>query len=590
MQIGHSDEINLIRQTLSGRASAFNLLVKMHHATVYALVLSYTKNPADAEDLTQQIFIRAYERLATLRELDRFLPWLQRISHNTCKNWLRQRSGATTGFEAVKDAGFAETAPSPEEIALKAEIETVVREAIGGLQETDRKLMEARYIDGASYKELQVESGLSYAAIVNRLKRAKQKVRRRIEKLLGGMAILPSRTLILGGTETVKLSAKVKLATVGVAAVVGIGGGGVVYHHTFQSQPVMGNNQKVSEVQTARADSPAHSVRPTDAMSDNNSPTKAESISKIGETNRFEISTDDGVKIVDIKEMANLERPELIKELLQTRATNGADDKVFAALTTVFQGKLTAEEIEKLPEAIGRAIKRLDIANVNMNAYFFAIKDDQHKLTTETEGLPEELKQKIARGEFVAWFGSEQELPEEIRQAMEREIERLTNMPTVVLKTQKPAAEPKQKTSNQDTQHLPASAHTLSKSTESPLSPTDSGPQVESPTVPSEPSEGTTPLSDEEWENFEKLLSEFSDEDWAEFERLLRTAAEGESPYRDKRDSLDVEQQKRNEKALEEPSIDPSVRQEMRQRPRLPIERTTDVPPHSKEADKNRKR
>lgn len=139
MQIEHSDEINLIRQTLNGRASAFNLLVKMHHATVYALVLSYTKNPADAEDLTQQIFIRAYERLATLRELDRFLPWLQRISHNTCKNWLRQRSSATTGFEAVKDAGFAETAPSPEEIVLKAEIEAVVREAIGTLQETDRK-------------------------------------------------------------------------------------------------------------------------------------------------------------------------------------------------------------------------------------------------------------------------------------------------------------------------------------------------------------------------------------------------------------------------------------------------------------------
>ena len=569
MQIEHSDEINLIRQTLNGRASAFNLLVKMHHATVYALVLSYTKNPADAEDLTQQIFIRAYERLATLRELDRFLPWLQRISHNTCKNWLRQQSGATTGFETVKDAGFAETAPSPEDIALKAEIETVVREAIGGLQETDRKLMEARYIDGASYNELQVESGLSYAAIVNRLKRAKKKVRRRIEKLLGGIAILPCRTLILGGTDTVKLSVKAKLATVGVAAVVGIGGGGVLYHHTFQSQPVMGNNQKVSEVQTARADSPAHSVRPTDAMSDNNSPTKAESISKIGETNRIEILTDDGVTIVHIKEMANLERSEVIKELLQTRATNGADDKVFAALTTVFQGKLTEEMLEKLPEAI---------ANVNMDAYFFAIKDDQHKLTTEIEKLPEELKQKIARGEFVTWIGSELEVPEEIRQALEREIERLTNMPTVVLKTQKPAAEPKQKTSNQDTQHLPASAHTLSKSTESPLSPTDSGPQVESPTVPSEPSEGTTPLSDEEWENFEKLLSEFSDEDWAEFERLLRAATEGESPYRDKQDSLDVEQQKRNEKALEEPSIDQSVRQEMRGRRRLPIKRDIDAP------------
>ena len=486
MQIERSDEIDLIRQTLNGKTSAFNLLVKMHRTTIYTLVLSYTKNPVDAEDLTQQIFIRAYERLATLRELDRFLPWLQRISHNTCKNWLRQQNGATIGFEAVNDADFTETAASPEEIALKTEVETVVREAISDLQETDRKLMEARYIEGASYSELQIESGLSYAAIVNRLKRAKQKVRRRIEKLMGGIAILPGQTLILGGTETVILSAKVKLAAVGVAAVVGIGGGGVMYHRTFQSQPVAVNEQGVREVHTAAGDSLTNDAHSTNAALGINSPTNGESISEEGEANRSEISTDDGVKIVDIKEIANLERPEVIKELLQTRATNGADDKVFAALTTVFQGTLTEEMLEKLPEAIGRAIKRLDIAaNENMNAYFFVIKDDHHKLMTEIEEPPEELKQKIANGEFAAWIGSgQEELPEEIRQAMEREIERLTNMPTVVLKTQKPTAEPKQKTSNQDTQHLPASAHTLSKSTELPLPPTHSDPQVESPSGP----------------------------------------------------------------------------------------------------------
>ncbi len=561
MQIEHSDEINLIRQTLNGRASAFNLLVKMHHATVYALALSYTKNPADAEDLTQQIFIRAYDRLATLRELDRFLPWLQRISHNTCKNWLRQRSWATTGFEAVKDAGFAETAPSPEDIALKAEIEAVVREAIGTLQETDRKLMEARYIEGASYKELQVESGLSYAAIVNRLKRAKQKVRRRIEKLLGGMAILPSRTLILGGTETVKLSAKVKLATVGVAAVVGIGGGGVLHHRTFQSQPVAVNEQEVSEVRVATGNSLADSVHPTDAVSGINSPTNGESISKKGEANRFEISTVDGdVKIVDAEDM---------RELLE--------------------GLELPEEIEgEIHKEIRRAIKKLGKGGVNADIQWkmFRIEGDQ-KL--EIEELPEELKQKIASGEFVAWIEDGQELPEEIRQAIEgaKKGGTITRI-QVELNTEELPDELKQKSANQDTQHPSSSAHTPSTSTELPPQPTHSGPQVESATVLSEPSEVTTPLSDEEWVEFEKLLSEFSDEDWADFERLLKAATEGKSPHRDKQVPLDVE--RRIEKALEEPSIDPSVRQEMRQRPRLPIERTTDVPPHSKEADKNRKR
>ena len=253
MQIQRYNEIDLIRQTLAGNTSAFDRLVKTHRTTVYALVLSYTKNPADAEDLTQRIFIRAYEQLATLRELDRFLPWLQRITHNTCKDWLRRQSDSTTNFEAVNDADFAETAPSPEEIALKCEVEAVVREAISALQETDRKLVEGRYIEGASYEELQVESGLSYAPIANRLKRAKQQLRRRIEKLLGGVAILPGRTLIWGGIETVKLSAKTKLAIVAIVVIIGIGGG-VWYHHTFESNPIVVNEQGISEPEAVTED------------------------------------------------------------------------------------------------------------------------------------------------------------------------------------------------------------------------------------------------------------------------------------------------------------------------------------------------
>ena len=583
MQIERSDEINLIRQTLNGKTSAFNLLVKMHRTTIYTLVLSYTKNPTDAEDLTQQIFIRAYERLATLRELDRFLPWLQRISHNTCKNWLRQQRGATIGFEAVKDANFAETAASPEEIALKAEVETVVREAISDLQETDRKLMEARYIKGASYSELQVESGLSYAAIVNRVKRAKQKVRRRIEKLLGGMAILPGQTLILGGMETVKLSAKVKLAAVGVAAVVGIGGGGVLYHRTFQSQPILVNEQGVREVHTATGDSLANSVHSTDAALGINSPTKGESISEEGEANRFEISTDDGVKIVDVKNMHELMEevnlPEEIEKLfhpyVEHSADVGGDGKVKAALTILSQEELTEEMLEKLAEAFRRTAGKLE-RTANTRIQVFRIEGD-HKLTAEIEELPEELKQKIASGEFVVWNESGQELPEEIRQAaIQAAIEE--SRKSVFQTTQEPLEEPKQKTANPDTQHLSASVHTPSKSTELLTQPTHSDSQVESPPVPSEPSEGTTPLSDEEWVEFEKLLSEFSDEDWAEFEKLLRIATEGDTRHRDKQEPLDVQQQRRIEKALEESSIDSSAREEMRGRLRLPIDLEIDAP------------
>ena len=273
MQIEHSNEVDLIRQTLAGDTAAFDRLVKAHRTTVYMLVLSYTKNPADAEDLTQRIFIRAYKRLATLREWDRFLPWLQRITHNTCKDWIRRQGDTTISFEEMDDTDFTETAPSAEDIALKREIEAIVQEAISALTETDRKLVEGRYMEGASYDQLQMESGLSYAAIANRLKRAKQQLRRRIEKLLGGMAIVPGRTLIWGGIETVKLSVKTKLAAVGVVAVLGIGGG-VWYHHTSESNPVIVNEQRGSGPETA------------------NEPTTDEIADAFGQSQRFERNED----------------------------------------------------------------------------------------------------------------------------------------------------------------------------------------------------------------------------------------------------------------------------------------------------------
>ena len=106
MQIERSNEIDLIQQTLAGNTSAFDRLVKMYRTTIYMLVLSYIKNPADAEDLTQRVFIQGYERLATLRDLNCFLPWLQRIARNACKNWLRRQVDLTTDFDALNDIDF----------------------------------------------------------------------------------------------------------------------------------------------------------------------------------------------------------------------------------------------------------------------------------------------------------------------------------------------------------------------------------------------------------------------------------------------------------------------------------------------------
>ena len=553
MRIESSSEIDLVRQTLDGDTSAFDRLVKIHRTTIYALVLSYIKNPADAEDLTQRIFIRAYERLATLRELDRFLPWLLQIAHNACKDWLRRRSGSMTCFEETNDTDFAEVAPSPEDIALKAEIETVVRQAISTLQETDRRLMEGRYIEGASYDQLQIESGLSYAGVANRLKRAKREIRCRIEKLLGGVAILPGRTFILGGIEAVKLSVKAKLAAVGVAAIIGISGGGVVYHHTFESNPVEVNEQAVSAAKAVTGDSSTKVVHRTDAVSGNSSSMNGTSMPEKGGANRFEVSTDSGVvDIKDIRKLSKGDLRELPEEILQA-IIEALENHSGKTMTWMFEGRL------------GKGI--------------FIEKGLEQEIASSELVIPrpwteEELEQKIASGEFTqVKIESESGDGTAIFIPADEELEqRIASGELIRLSTAGP-------TPSTSTESQPNSTHSV-------LTPSD--PSIKSTEVLSEMSEGPAQLSDDEWARFEELLNGFSDEEWAELERLLGVGVEEETPQRDEQAPLNVQPQRQIEEAIKEPPVDPSERQEIRQQRGIPLESDINVPPPKTDRSRTR--
>ena len=552
MKIELSNEINLVQQTLNGDTSAFDRLVKIHRTTIYALVLSYIKNPADAEDLTQRIFIRAYERLATLRELDRFRPWLQQIAHNTCKDWLRRRNDSTTCFEATNHIDFAEVAPSPEDIVLKAEIETVVQQAISTLQETDRRLMEARYVEGVSYDQLQVESGLSYAAVANRLKRAKREIRYQIEKLLGGVAILPDKMFILGGIEAVKLSAKAKLAAVGVAAVIGIGGGGVVYHHTFESNPIAINEQAISAANAVTGNSSTKVVHREDTVSGNSFPMNGTSMLEKGGANRSEVSTDSGVvNIKDIRKLSKGDLRELPAEVLQL-IIEALENHSGKPMTWTFEDRL------------GKSI--------------FIEKGREQEIASSELIIPrplteEELKQKIASGELTQVKIEDESgdgkvilsMPK-FTQLTDEELEQKIASGELI---RLPTAEPSPST---PTESQPNSAHSA-------LTPSD--PSVESVTTrPEIISEVPTQFSsDDEWAAFEELLSEFSDDEWAELERLLRTASGGETLQREEQAPLDPKQQQQTEKVLEETPVDPSMRQEIQHQRRLPLENDTHALP-----------
>jgi RNA polymerase sigma-70 factor (ECF subfamily) len=252
------EDILLVHQTLLGNQVAFEKLVIKYRHKIFALVKAYVKNSADAEDLTQEVFLKAYQNLSSLNDHRQFSSWLRRIAQNHCTDWLRRQRENHLSFEEIKVAETAKMAPSPEEMALRQEFREIVWQAINSLLEIDRRLIEARYLENTSLKQLQADYGLSYCAIAGRLKRAKQKVREIVQKVLGGFFALPGQEVLekifLGGIEAMKLSLKIKLVTVSAVVMLGLGGAGVwLWHSNEAPQKHIMAQQDVKEKKVASA-------------------------------------------------------------------------------------------------------------------------------------------------------------------------------------------------------------------------------------------------------------------------------------------------------------------------------------------------
>ena len=89
------EDADLIRQAARGKVEAFNLLVSRWEKRVYNYLLRITGNREDALDLTQDVFLKAYQNLRKLDDPARFAPWLYRIAHNEAYSMFRKRKPET---------------------------------------------------------------------------------------------------------------------------------------------------------------------------------------------------------------------------------------------------------------------------------------------------------------------------------------------------------------------------------------------------------------------------------------------------------------------------------------------------------------
>src|ERR1700759_3439319 len=136
-------DLSLVRRVQGGDKGAFDALVRKYQHKLVKLVMRYVRNPAEAEDIAQEAFIKAYRALPQFRGDSAFYTWLYRIAINTAKNALAARDRNPVSYEldiqgndeTDSMVGRLRDPETPEGLALTEEIRETVNHAIETLPE-----------------------------------------------------------------------------------------------------------------------------------------------------------------------------------------------------------------------------------------------------------------------------------------------------------------------------------------------------------------------------------------------------------------------------------------------------------------------
>jgi len=157
-------------------------LVRQHLRRVFAVLYRIVNNRADAQDLAQDVFLKAYQRRHQLRDLERALPWLLRIASNAAIDFRRARAVERVPEAWTEELEPGSPAPSPEQALVQHERQQLLREALKVLAPKERTALVLRDLEGLSGAEVARALGCSEITVRTHIASARIKLRRYLEK------------------------------------------------------------------------------------------------------------------------------------------------------------------------------------------------------------------------------------------------------------------------------------------------------------------------------------------------------------------------------------------------------------------------
>ncbi len=197
-----NSDTQLIHRVLNGDDTAFSELVKKYQKQVHALAWRKIGDFHIAEEITQDTFLRAYQKLRTLKKPQRFASWLYVIAANRCNTWLHKKQRRTQLFKnkggvQPKKPSYSEyVVEENERISVEAQRE-VVKKLLAKLPESERTVITLHYFGEMSCTEIGAFLGVSANTIKSRLRRAQQRLKKDepvIREALDNFQISPNLT------------------------------------------------------------------------------------------------------------------------------------------------------------------------------------------------------------------------------------------------------------------------------------------------------------------------------------------------------------------------------------------------------------
>jgi RNA polymerase sigma-70 factor (ECF subfamily) len=162
-------DATLVRRVLEGDTAAFTLLVDRHAAACTRFAMRMLGNREDAEDVTQESFLRAYRSLARYEERQAFRTWLFQILVNRCRTAAVRRQRRQRMF-LVDDHAVASASVRP--VAESTELRAELQRAIETLDPDQREAFLLKHVEQMSYDEMADATGVGVSALKMRVKRA----------------------------------------------------------------------------------------------------------------------------------------------------------------------------------------------------------------------------------------------------------------------------------------------------------------------------------------------------------------------------------------------------------------------------------